>query len=57
MNMRKFLVVGLIESNIGIMLKGLPIHWRIIPYTKEQRWEAFHAKWPHLDRQYFEDLQ
>jgi hypothetical protein len=41
---------------------GLPIvavmgngHWRVKPLTPEERWQAFHERWPILDRKYFNE--
>lgn len=30
-------------------------HWLLKPYTKEQRWQAFHERYPDLSRKYFEE--
>jgi hypothetical protein len=29
-------------------------HWRTRPLTVEERWKAFHARWPNIDRADFE---
>lgn len=31
-----------------------PYHWRLKPFTTEERWKAFHESAPHLSREYFE---
>lgn len=30
-------------------------HWLLKPYTTDQRWEAFHKRWPNLSRDNFEE--
>jgi hypothetical protein len=39
---------------IPASLADWPLHWRTRPMTIEERWEAFHAQWPSLSREYFE---
>ena len=46
---------GLIASSISSVVSSGHIYWRVVPMTKEERWGAFHKRWPSLSRQEFED--
>lgn len=39
----------------AILLADGTKHWRLKPYTTEQRWEAFHSRFPNLGREIFEE--
>jgi hypothetical protein len=42
---------------VGLLAAGLvyqPHHWRVVPMTTEERWEAFHKSEPTASREYFE---
>lgn len=45
---------SLVGEFVSFPISGLPLHWKLLPNTKEQRWEAHKKRWPLLDRDYFE---
>lgn len=47
-------VGGPFMTPAALLVPGPPYHFLWKPYTTEQRWVAFHERFPHLDRAYFD---
>lgn len=39
----------------AVFCVGLDSHWMLSPLSTEERWQAFHKRWPSLDRDEFEE--